>query len=381
MNLGMLGLLGGIGQGISQAGSAWGAGMNEAAKEERALITQQKLLQFKDDMDEAKRQRIAGQVRLGAQAIADERANAQTGILDANRQASDEIFPSGMASSGTEGASPVTPVKGLVTPIDSLTAMAQVDPMTHTKDLAAVVSNERLAAANAQHTANESRRLDITEQRNEDRATNEAEQRRIDRGRLEAMFAKIDKTGNGKEEKPVYPKLVKEVDDENKPYVIDQNTGAIGRMKAGTPAKDSVWHLLKPNEPATPETLSKMEWTDSEGNPLPGGISSLYKANPGPAKADKASAPSAISKTDALFPKLEKKAEPVAPKAEPVAATAKPAAAPEEWINRGMPFKGEIYGGGSDMFQEQINKGTGEIRKVRVGQLAGLLSTPFGKNK
>ena len=84
MNLGMLGLLGGIGQGISQAGAAWGAGMNEQAKEERSLIHDQKKMQFLSDYEDAKRRRIAGEVTLEANQIAQTRAE---GLVAAKRKA------------------------------------------------------------------------------------------------------------------------------------------------------------------------------------------------------------------------------------------------------------------------------------------------------
>lgn len=76
--------------------------------------------------------------------------------------------------------------------------------------------------------------------------------------------------------KPVYPKIVKLKDDYDKEYLIDQNTGAIGRPVSATEGLPAKSHWFSPDEPAVPGTKAGIVWTASDGQELPGGLASLY---------------------------------------------------------------------------------------------------------
>lgn len=79
--------------------------------------------------------------------------------------------------------------------------------------------------------------------------------------------------------KAVMPKIVK-VSGENGDYLVDENSGAVGVIVPGSPAKDAVWHAFSKNEPATPEVLQHTKWATADGRPLPNGPFELYRQLP-----------------------------------------------------------------------------------------------------
>lgn len=91
--------------------------------------------------------------------------------------------------------------------------------------------------------------------------------------------ARADKLSAGGEGKPIGPNI-KPFKGESGEYLVDLNSGAIGVVVPGTPAKDAVWHMFKANEPATPEKLQRTAWSTADGQPLPGGPFSLYSQLP-----------------------------------------------------------------------------------------------------
>jgi hypothetical protein len=79
----------------------------------------------------------------------------------------------------------------------------------------------------------------------------------------------------GKAQKPVMPKISVEKDADGNPYMVDQNTGAIGVIRPGAPAKPEVGHWFSANEPATPAGAPRVDW-NLNGQPLANGLSDAY---------------------------------------------------------------------------------------------------------
>ncbi len=79
----------------------------------------------------------------------------------------------------------------------------------------------------------------------------------------------------GKTEKLVMPNIKVEKDGDGNPYMIDQNSGAIGVIRPGEPAKSGVAHWFKPDEPATKAGAPMIDW-NLNGKPVQ--LESLYPA-------------------------------------------------------------------------------------------------------
>jgi hypothetical protein len=80
-----------------------------------------------------------------------------------------------------------------------------------------------------------------------------------------------------KDDKPPAPNIKVEKDVDGKPYMVDQNSGALGMIVAGTPAKKGESHWFSPDEPATPEGPPKTVWS-LNGQTLSNGLTDLYPA-------------------------------------------------------------------------------------------------------
>lgn len=101
-------------------------------------------------------------------------------------------------------------------------------------------------------------------------------------------------------EKPVYPKIVKLKDENDKEYLIDQNTGAIGRPISASDGLPAESNWFSPDKQAVPGTKAGIVWEASDGQELPGGLASLYRqmSNQGSITQEKKK-----SSVDDLFPK------------------------------------------------------------------------------
>lgn len=80
--------------------------------------------------------------------------------------------------------------------------------------------------------------------------------------------------------KDVGPKLIKfedtNPDGTKSTRLVDENTGAYGRVVPGKPAVPGKSHIFGANEPDSPAEPERMEWFDASNRPLPGGVASLY---------------------------------------------------------------------------------------------------------
>jgi hypothetical protein len=63
----------------------------------------------------------------------------------------------------------------------------------------------------------------------------------------------------------------------DEPTMIDQNSGAIGKITEGAPAVPAVSHWFKPDEPGKPAAMPGVQWSYN-GRPLKNGLSDLYPA-------------------------------------------------------------------------------------------------------
>lgn len=99
------------------------------------------------------------------------------------------------------------------------------------------------------------------------------------KNRLNAETAAIEQgtrygSQQPKPEKPTLPK-VKVVKEGDENFIVDENSGAMGRIvpaQKGTPAEKN---LIFPNKPGTPDMPARVEWS-LNGEVLKGGIAELY---------------------------------------------------------------------------------------------------------
>ena len=87
--------------------------------------------------------------------------------------------------------------------------------------------------------------------------------------------------------KPTYPKIIKLKDENDHEYLIDENSGAIGKPVPGSPGLPAESNWFSPDKPAVPATESRIVWTSSNGTALEGGLESLYsQMKPAPASGE-----------------------------------------------------------------------------------------------
>jgi hypothetical protein len=78
--------------------------------------------------------------------------------------------------------------------------------------------------------------------------------------------------------KPAVPMIKLEKDGNGNPVLFDANSGAIGVIVAGEPAKEAKSHIFGKDEPGVPEKPPKTIWRTADGRELPNGLSDLYPA-------------------------------------------------------------------------------------------------------
>ncbi len=78
--------------------------------------------------------------------------------------------------------------------------------------------------------------------------------------RLNAEADAISSGMKYKGEKPVMPNIKVEKDADGNPYMIDQNSGAIGIIRPGEPAKEGKSHWFSADEPATKAGMPTTDW-------------------------------------------------------------------------------------------------------------------------
>lgn len=86
---------------------------------------------------------------------------------------------------------------------------------------------------------------------------------------------------SGKTEKTLLPKYKTEKDADGNPYMVEEITGAIGRIIPGQPATPEKHNWFSANDPAKKAGAPKIEWSMPDGTPLPDGPSSLFPGAPG----------------------------------------------------------------------------------------------------
>lgn len=187
MNPGLLGAIGGLGQGMTMVGSNIVKQQDDEARDVRSLIQQESLLKYRDELDAAKTKRISGEITAEANRVAGDRA---TGLLGAARQAyadagmaDDPAVVQGLATAQAEQSVPTTR--------DRVQAAANLGHPS--PDLQLLQLDKQDLRDKAQQDANiiANKRLDITAMRDEARNALADRKLDIDSKKVDAMIAGI----------------------------------------------------------------------------------------------------------------------------------------------------------------------------------------------
>ncbi len=89
--------------------------------------------------------------------------------------------------------------------------------------------------------------------------------------------AEADLIRSGGKDKTAAPSLKVDKDADGNTYMVDEHSGAIGVIRPGAPAVPPQSHWFSPDEPGKPAGAPAVDWT-LHGQPLPGGLPSLYPA-------------------------------------------------------------------------------------------------------
>lgn len=117
----------------------------------------------------------------------------------------------------------------------------------------------------------------------EDKKYKEAQAKELDAHadfyKAQAEDLRANGKGKGAEAKPDLPKIIKSKDADGNEVLIDERSGAIGKVVPGTPAEPPgetgmLW--WKKEKPGKPGTNTSIQWTEPDGTPIEGGIESKY---------------------------------------------------------------------------------------------------------
>lgn len=186
MNLGLLGAINGIGQGLQTVGAGTVKTQEDIDKEQRSLILGRQLQQDRFDLEDARAKRLAGEVTAEANNIASTRA---TGLLGAARQAYSDA---GMADdpSVVQGLAQAQVEQSAPTLRDRVQAKANLG-QGNELDLLKIDADERRTKVAEDTNAVANKRLDITTMRDEARNALADRKLDIDSKKVDAMIAGI----------------------------------------------------------------------------------------------------------------------------------------------------------------------------------------------
>lgn len=187
MNSGLLGAIGGLGQGMTMVGTNIVKQQDDEARDMRSLIQQESLLKYRDELADAKTKRISGEITAEANQIAGIRA---TGLLGAARQA---YADAGMADDPNvvQGLATAQAEQSVPTTRDRVQAAANLGHPS--PDLQLLQLDKQDLRDKAQQDANiiANKRLDITAMRDEARNALADRKLDIDSKKVDAMIAGI----------------------------------------------------------------------------------------------------------------------------------------------------------------------------------------------
>ena len=184
---------------LSALAAAGDAGVQSITQQQQSDLEVQKAKAIADytmQLQNQQRATMVDSTNKLAQGYADQRAAGQNGIINANADQANELFPPGMASSGTEGAQPI-PVQGIVNDNDLVrarVAAGYTDPIELVKLNHAEAQNAMMVALQASRD----RMNDLREQHNDAWQKAQANKDDTNNRRIDAMFAKIGAGGEGK---------------------------------------------------------------------------------------------------------------------------------------------------------------------------------------
>lgn len=186
MNLGLLGAINGLGQGMQTVGAGMVKQQEDIDKEQRSLILGRQLQQDRFDLEDARAKRLAGEVTVEANRLAGERAS---GLLSSARQA---YADAGMADDPAvvQGLDQAQAEQSVPTLRDRVQAKANLGQGGEL-DLLRIDADERRSKKAEDETAATNRRLELTAMR--DAARNALAERKldIDSKKVDAMIAGI----------------------------------------------------------------------------------------------------------------------------------------------------------------------------------------------
>ena len=186
MNLGLLGAINGLGQGMTAVGTNIVKQQDEQAKEDRSLILAQHLQEDRFKIEDARAKRLAGEVATEASNIASTRA---TGLLGASRQA---YADAGMADDPAvvQGLATAQAEQSVPTLRDRVQAKANLGQGSE-MDLLKLDAEDRRNKIAEDANTNTNRRLDIQDRQVTQRDTRDQSYRDIqdERNRILEMKA------------------------------------------------------------------------------------------------------------------------------------------------------------------------------------------------